>query len=223
MNLDANQPQIISSGEARDGLDLYIPLIKKLNDSNTDYCIVGGLAVMLHALSLDASRVRATNDIDIMVDRRFSNEDFRTFYLESYGGDPEFGKIIYEEIFGEGAFESLESLQATYINQSFLGVSDDAQGLETPNVDLVKSLNNESLETLETTTIIYEEIPIKVATIDQLIDMKEKTINLYRASINETSRPQDFAELSLLNQMKEIEHEISQTCEDDIEIDGPRL
>lgn len=53
---------------ARDLVYDFLPMFRKLNEQGTDYCVVGGMAVLLQSMdkARDSNRFRATHDADIM-------------------------------------------------------------------------------------------------------------------------------------------------------------
>lgn len=60
---------------ARDVVYDFLPMFRKLNEQGTDYCVVGGMAVLLQAMdkARDSNRFRATHDADIMFGSEYTN------------------------------------------------------------------------------------------------------------------------------------------------------
>ena len=67
---------------AKDLVSDFLPMFRKLNEQGTDYCVVGGMAVLLQSMdkARDSNRFRATHDADIMFDDEYTNVDFAKAY-----------------------------------------------------------------------------------------------------------------------------------------------
>lgn len=184
--------------DAEELLKSFIPLFKWLNEHQVDYCLVGGLGVLLHAYKLHLDRFRATVDADIMFDASFTNTDFAKAYLEIYASDPLYGQVIYDAVFGEGAFEDLAKECQALVNIAFIGARFDLDGVSTPDIDVVRKLNGVVLETIEREQIEICGVPVTVATAHQLLVMKERTIDYLKVTPANTPRPQDYIDVHRL-------------------------
>lgn len=108
------------------------------------------------------------------------------------------GDLICDAVLGEDGAETLKAYP--FDNTSFAAGD---EGIDAPNVDLCRSLNGYRLEDLERERVEIAGLSIWVASVDQLIEMKKRTIELYRATPDNTSRPQDFVDLATLRALKE--------------------
>lgn len=198
-------------------LDGYQAFFDSLNSRGIDYCLVGGLAVILHAYVNGFKTMRSTRDADIMFDSRYTNADFARNYISVFGSDPNTVKALYESMFGADAFESLSEPEQALVNTSFLGIAIGAQD-HTPDFDVARSLNGFDLKSLEREVISYKGTEIRVATINQLLVMKKRTQELLHASLDSNSRPQDLIDIRalemILNEKKEDSKEADRECDD---------
>lgn len=188
---------------ARKVIDRYIPMIRELNRRNIGYCVVGGLAVLLHAMEANIDRYRLTQDADIMVDSDYSNADFARDYLLAYASDPSISDIVYDAVFNQGDIEELNSLENRTENISLIGASYELDGIDTPSFDVARKLNGRDLSALSTTVIEHDGTLITVADIDTLKAMKQETIELLKMPISETPRPQDYYDIKTLELVEE--------------------
>lgn len=189
-------------------MDGYLVFIEFLNERDVRYCLVGGLAVMLHAYEAGYSQMRKTTDVDVMFDDSYTNGQFARAYLAVYGIDPKVGSAIYECLFGAGSFSELEDPAQALLNTSFLGLEVGDGEVRTPSFDVVRKLNGFDLGTLDSEVIEINGIPIQVATVNQLIEMKERTISLLTSIPGSKLRPQDVIDLEALRGMSAEEHGI---------------
>jgi hypothetical protein len=196
---------------AEELLESFLPMFAWLEDHNIEYCLVGGLAVLLHGFNAKEEAFRATIDADVMFDASFTNADFAHAYLDVYASDPAYSQCIYDAVFGKGIFDELSSEAQSLVNASFIGAEKDLDGVETPDFDVVRSLNGFNLKSIEREAITFHGKVIQVATVEQLLAMKERTIALLHADISTTSRPQDFIDRqrlsALVQQLKQARHE----------------
>lgn len=193
----------IGRQDAEKLISVFVPMFKWLDEHNIDYCLVGGLAVLLQGIRTGETDFRATVDADVMFDSSFTNAEFAHAYLSVYAADPKYSESVYEAVFGEGAFEELSTDAQALVNASFVGADADIDGISTPDFDVVRNLNGIDLADIKFEEIDFKGYPIKVATADQLLYMKEATINLLHADITTTSRPQDFIDAMRLKSIIE--------------------
>lgn len=128
---ESGNPSKTHSPESNDGpyraaQDLvydFLPMFRKLNEQGTDYCVVGGMAVLLQSMdkARDSNRFRATHDTDIMFSDEYTNVDFAKAYMAAFGNDGQFAKAAYDEMFGDGAFDDLAEGDQALVNCSFCG------------------------------------------------------------------------------------------------------
>jgi hypothetical protein len=196
----------IGKQDAEDLISSFVPMFKWLDENRVDYCLVGGLAVLLQCIRTDETNFRATIDADIMFDSSFTNAGFARAYLDVYAADPKYSKSVYEAVFGDGAFEELSTGAQSLINASFIGADADLDGISTPDFDVVRHLNGIDLKGIGRERVDFKGCPVKVATVEQLLLMKEATINILHADITTTSRPQDFIDaMRLKSLIKDLE------------------
>jgi hypothetical protein len=182
-------------------LAAFVPMFEWFDKRGIDYCLVGGLAVLLQGLRAGAKNFRATVDADIMFDTTFTNVEFARAYLDVYASNPRYSRSVYDAVFGEGAFEELSSDAQSLVNVSLLGADSDIDGISTPDFDVVRKLNGVSLADIEREEIDFMGHPVKVATARQLLLMKERTIGLLHAEFDTTPRPQDFIDVARLREI----------------------
>lgn len=177
----------------------YIPLFKYLDQNNIDYCCCGGLAVLLHALKRKELTVfRNTEDLDLFLPLEFEEDDIKNIYLAVYAKDNDTAKFIHDEVFGEGSYEGLLDEQFDDYVKDRGNISFDGQ-LRTPNIDALKWLNGKTIDTIKREIVDFKGIKIKVASLEDLLYMKESVINLYKGNFD--SRPQDYIDANLLRKM----------------------
>lgn len=193
----------ISTAEAERLISCFIPMFEYLNSHDVPYCVVGGLGVMLHTYCSGEEAFRATEDADIMFDDTFTNKDFAEAYLATYASDPQFSRRVYEAVFGEGAFKTLDNEEEAFVNTSFIGATSELDGVDTPNFDVVRLLNARRLSDLDMTVLTVDGIAIKVATVDQLERMKRDTIGILKVGYADSPRPQDFEDLAQLERIRQ--------------------
>ena len=187
--------------EIRRTIESFIPIFKKLDDEGTDYCLVGGLAVAIQMLDSGMAAFRETDDADILVPRFYTNEEFGKAYLGTYANNPDTAGNVYDALFGESGFSILAEPGYEFDNTSFVGAREDLDGISTPSFDVCRKLNGRTLDSIERETVLFEGYPIKVATVDELMRMKEETVATYHATPESTSRPQDFVDLAALREI----------------------
>lgn len=183
----------------------YLPVFRDLDSEGVPYCLVGGLAVLLHAYVNGYSQTRSTHDADIMFDDTYSNDDFARDYLRAFGTDGDASRALYEKLFGENEFKELSDPEQSLINTSFVGVNAGRVGGRTPDFDVVRQLNGFRLEDLDSTTLVFEGVPIRVASIPQLIEMKRRTSELLTSFPGSSPRAQDIIDISVLSSLAKEE------------------
>lgn len=200
-----NTSQIARIGreDAKELLRTFLPMFDWLHERDVDYCLVGGLGVLAHALRAGEADFRVTVDSDLMFDESFTNADFARAYLEVYASNPSYGAAVYEAVFGKGALEELETEVQALVNASFVGADEDLDGVSTPDFDVVRNLNGLELKELEREEVDVLGHRVTVATTSQLLVMKERTIELLHADFETTSRPQDFIDAARLRSLIE--------------------
>lgn len=136
---------------AKDLVSDFLPMFRKLNEQGTDYCVVGGMAVLLQSMdkARDSNRFRATHDADIMFGDEYTNVDFAKAYMAAFGSNGEFAKAAYVEMFGDGAFDELAEEDQALVNCSFCGPDTFSGKNDYPDFDVVRSLNGLVLDDLD--------------------------------------------------------------------------
>lgn len=190
---------------ARDVIYDFLPMFRKLNEQGTDYCVVGGMAVLLQAMdkARDSNRFRATHDADIMFGSEYTNVDFAKVYMAAFGEDGQFAKAAYDEMFGEGAFEELAEEDQALVNCSFCGPDTFSGKNDYPDFDVVRSLNGLALDDLDKEYIQVEDVAVPVAKVGTLLEMKRRTVALLKSDLAISSRPQDYADIETLEMIQE--------------------
>lgn len=97
----------IGRGDAERLIVTFLPMIDWLDAHGVDYCLVGGLGVVVQSYAAGLGTFRATEDADVMFDASFTNQDFARAYLGAYAADPAYGGAVYDAMFGDGAFAGL--------------------------------------------------------------------------------------------------------------------
>ena len=188
----------IGRGDAERLIVTFLPMIDWLDAHGVDYCLVGGLGVVVQSYAAGLGTFRATEDADVMFDASFTNQDFARAYLGAYAADPAYGGAVYDAMFGDGAFAGLADEAQALVNASFVGADEDLDGVSTPDFDVVRRLNGIDLASIERESVEVMGGHIKVATARQLLEMKEATISLLHADALQTARPQDFVDAARL-------------------------
>lgn len=190
---------------AKDMVYDFLPMFRKLNEQGIDYCVVGGMAVLLQSMdkARDSNRFRATHDADIMFSHEYTNVDFAMAYMAAFGSDGQFAKAAYDEMFGEGAFDELAEEDQALVNCSFCGPDTFTGKNDYPDFDVVRSLNGLDLENLDREYIQIEDVAIPVAKVETLLEMKHRTIELLKSDLSFSSRPQDYADIETLEMIQE--------------------
>ena len=188
----------IGRGDAERLIATFLPMIDWLDAHGVDYCLVGGLGVVVQSYASGLGTFRATEDADVMFDASFTNQDFARAYLGAYAADPAYGGAVYDAMFGDGAFAGLADEAQALVNASFVGADEDLDGVSTPDFDVVRRLNGIDLASIERESVEVMGGHIKVATARQLLEMKEATISLLHADALQTARPQDFVDAARL-------------------------
>lgn len=198
----AEEPLRIDRKMATSIVESFAPLFRQLNDHGTRYCVVGGLAVMMNGLAQGYDSFRATADADIMVDDDYTNAEFAHAYLDAYGSDPRFAGAVYDEVFGDGAFKELSKEDQRFVNVSIIGADAATSGVDTPDVDVVRRLDEETLSTLDTRCLEMDGVAIHVATPACLRRMKRYTMALMINGYHTEPRASDVIDLMRLDEME---------------------
>ena len=190
---------------AQDLVSDFLPMFRKLNEQGIDYCVVGGMAVLLQSMdkARDPNRFRATHDADIMFGDEYTNVDFAKAYMAAFGSDGEFAKAAYDEMFGDGAFDELAEEDQALVNCSFCGPETFSGKNDYPDFDVVRSLNGLVLDDLDREFLQIGDIAVPVAKVETLLEMKNRTIELLKSDLSFSSRPQDYADIETLEMIQE--------------------
>lgn len=178
-----------------------LPMLNEFEEQGIDYCLVGGMAVMIHCLAAGNNSLRATYDADVMVSQQYSNSDFAKEYLHVYAADPRYAKAVYDAVIGDEGFSALNSAESAFINVSFIGADTDLDGIDTPDFDVCRTLNGKTLGSIQRERVLVSGTEIWVATRQELLGMKRSTVELYGVGIDQSSRPQDFLDIGSLERI----------------------
>lgn len=181
----------------------YLPFFKRLDDEGVRYCIVGGLAVLIQSLVRGREQFRATDDADVMFSVEYTNKEFAADYLSVYASEPGSYKPVYEAVFGDEGFGVFDEDGADVDNISLVGANGIQDGVDTPDFDVVRTLNAKTVDTISFDRIVVNGVSLNVATLQDLAEMKRQTIQLLRAPLSESTRPQDFDDLAQIQIMLE--------------------
>lgn len=196
-----------TSGRAEAGLLIqrYLPIFEYMNANGIDYCVVGGLAVLLHAyVSEPGDRLfRATKDADLMLGEDFDNEDFFDAYLASFAGDGETRQKVLKAMVGDVDLFTELSEEQLLESCEFSAPSVDEVGIEMPSFDVARSLKGFSLADMETTVLEVFGVKITVGSLDQLLEMKRMTIDLMSVGREMSVRTQDYLDVHTLSSLIE--------------------
>ena len=195
----------INTTDAQDLLEQYIPMFKSLKENNIKYCLVGGIAVMAHALANNYDKFRATVDADLVLPKNYSNFDFAKTYVSTYSKSNEENKIIAQALVGDEDLNKLNDKELKFSNLTFIGAQKNLDGIDTPDFDVCRIINGYTIDEIKTETIEIGDVDIVVASIDNLIEMKKRTIKLYGADPETNPRFQDFIDLKILKDLKNKE------------------
>lgn len=196
-------PIAISAAEAISLLDKYKPIIDELDRRHVDYCIVGGLGVLLQGIDKSPEKVRLTRDVDLMIDNSIDNDSFIAIYLAAYAENEDQAEILSRHI-GNSDREHYGYDSVDLENLGINPISSKRFGKEIPGIDVVRRLNGLTLAQLESEPIRINGTTYQVATISTLKEMKKRTVSMLKTSIAETSRPQDFLDLKKLDSLEAL-------------------
>lgn len=182
----------------------YQPMFKSLDVNNINYCLVGGVAVIAHAIANNYDKYRATIDADLVLPKSYTNKDFAENYIDAYAQNDEQTKTIAIALVGDEDLDKLNDKDNKYANISFIGAEKELDGIETPDFDVCRSLNGLSLEDISIEKLNILGFEVSVASIEDLITMKQKTIELYGPDPQTNPRFQDFIDLKILKDIKEL-------------------
>ena len=189
--------------DGEQGLEIikeYLPLLKALEDRGIEYCLVGGLGVMSQELRAGMGTVRLTEDADILVPNTLRVSEFAEIYLDTYSRLGTSRDALYEALFATDSFADLDAGYDS-TNFSIIGANEAIDGFATPSFDVCKRLNEKTVDGIDRDRIELAGQAYWVATVGELLDMKQRTASLYRATPSETRRPQDFADMTSLRKL----------------------
>lgn len=187
-------PSIEDEKFARKLLNQAVDLISELESQGVPYAVVGGTAVMMQSNAAGLSEFRGTYDIDILVENQShfaALASKRSEIAANLGIDDELTDDVLAMMENESEYESSESLPPEFSSSDEFAIG----------IDSVTSLNGYTLDTLHTERLSVAGKEVTVATCEQLLAMKEKTIRLLGANPAETSRPQDFIDIGTLKRI----------------------
>jgi diphthamide synthase (EF-2-diphthine--ammonia ligase) len=130
-------------------------LLTGLNDKGVEYIVVGGIALALHGL------VRATEDIDLFIRPTADNVSRLKQCLHSLWDDPAIDEISSGDLLGE--YPAVR-----------YGPPDDSL-----SIDILTRLGEAfHYDDLQSELLEVKGLPVRVATVDTLIRMKQDTVRL---------------------------------------------
>lgn len=193
----------ISQEEALEYFSEYAPLFDELDDEGIDYCVVGGLGVMIQGLAKGSGGYRMTVDLDLMIGHDTSAQDLLASYGDAFaetdGDQRTFDAVVVEEKYLEQLANSISDGD----NVTLSGFDEGRDGFWAPDIDLCQNLNGYTLGDLERERVRILGHEVTVATVPQLIAMKEKTIEEYQVGHELSSRMQDYIDLRRLRDMQD--------------------
>jgi hypothetical protein len=181
-------------------LRLYLPLLNRLRANDVPYCVVGGIGVMIHSLACGYTAFRGTTDLDLMLPLDYPNSSFSEEYLEAYASRPELREPVYRAVFGDSPLEEVWR-GGEFDNASIVGAEESLDGVRSPNVDVLRRLDEETLDTLDFVSLPVLDASICVATVECLLRMKRYTVNLLTRTYRRDPRPQDLVDIQRLEEL----------------------
>lgn len=152
-------------------LDKVLAVIRAMNEEGVEYVTFGAIALWVHGY------VRATEDADFFVAPSLENIERLKRALHSVWDDPNIDEISAEELLGE--YPSVRyGPPDTELYLDFLTRLGEAY----------------SFDSLKWQLSELEGVPIRVVTIEQLIEMKRNTV-----------RPKDRMDAEALRKLRELE------------------
>jgi hypothetical protein len=128
-------------------------LLRALSDADVGYVLIGGLALNLHGL------VRATEDVDLLVDPSAENVERLRRALRSIYDDPE-----------------IELINASELEDRYPVVRYVAPG-GSPVIDLIARLGTAfAFDDADWLLLDLDGVPVRVATAESLYAMKHRTV-----------------------------------------------
>ena len=159
----------------------YFELLKSLNDNKVRYLIVGGLAVNLHGIP------RMTQDIDIIIEMQQDN------IINTIKSFKDIGYSCKLPINPEDMAKP-EIVQEWISKRNLVAISffDCHKPFKIADIILEHPLSFEEAFKCKITKIV-KDIPVNIASIDDLVKMKLKA-----------NRKQDISDIELLNKIQKM-------------------
>ena len=146
--------------------DKILALIREMNREGVEYITFGAIALNLHGI------VRATTDADFFIRAERGNIERLKRALRHVWNDPQIDEITAEDLLGDYPAVTYGPPEGSF------------------SIDFLTRLGEAySFDTLRSESIVYEGIPIRLVTADQLYEMKRNTVRIKDkadcASLNE--------------------------------------
>lgn len=191
----------------------YAPMFDGLEDRGIDYCVVGGLGVMIQGLAKDSGAFRATRDLDMVIARGASADSILESYRDTFA-DTDSSRETFDAVIVDYDYPSqIAAAIRQGDNITLEGFDEDEDGFWAPDIDLCQKLNGLSLADLDRERVNVLGHEVNVATVPQLIAMKEMTIGEYRVGNEPSPRMQDYIDLQRLKGLGERWHRPRDTPE----------
>ena len=136
--------------------DKMLQLLRELNRHEVDYVLVGGVAMIVHGI------VRMTSDVDLFVRPEAANIERLRTALRVLWDDPAIAEIRAEDLAGNFPAVRYVPPEADVAMDFFSRIGIGFR-----------------FEDLETQVILFDGVPLTVATPRQLNLMKKDTVRLY--------------------------------------------
>lgn len=193
----------IKRQDAKTIIEQFLPIFKYFEKCNIDYCIVGGIAVLIHCYINDSRDYRETMDIDFIISQKYNNMKIAEDYMSIFGKNKEEREKLKLIILGDE--HDMSVFDNSFENISIEGAIEQIDGFNTPNVDFCRVLNNVNINTIDRERVSLLGHEVWVATISQLLKMKEDVIRLYGQDPINTSRFHDYIDVKLLKNISKGE------------------
>lgn len=193
----------VDRSEAMETFLAYAPLFEQLDEEGIDYCVVGGLGVMIQGLARNAAAYRMTYDIDLMVSRETDGQSVIDSYGSAFADTEESRKAFASIVLEEDYVRQLDAGFDEGENMTLSEFDSELDGFWGPQIDLCQTLNGYVLGDLERERLVIAGHEVTVATIPQLIAMKEDTIREFEVGNEPSSRVHDYVDLQRLHELED--------------------
>ena len=188
--------------DAKQLVESYLPLFKQLNEECVSWCVVGSMAVIIRQVVAHAERFRMTDDLDVMLPYSVGNAEFLDAFVTAYVPDNHRTAII-------AFLDDMSSDDDDTCNMGIIGatLSEDIHdefpdvNVFLPNIDACRFLSMKHINDFNIEHIEFEGVTIPLGSVDDIIDMKQSTINYLGKTLRNNPRRKDIIDLKTLMTM----------------------